>query len=271
MSIFRRRRKELGGAAVAAVAEPSTTCPHTALVPHWDSSDDIGNEDKATNYVCSACGEEYTREEERTLRSTEADRIRRGLISRPDLAVRYPTSVRLSDRREVELRPLADKDRAGFLRFARELPVDDLLFLREDICDPWVAEGIVSNVGVGQDFGVVATSDDAVVGYASLNSDRTRWTRNVGEIRVIVAKEYRGNGLGGNLVREIIRAAPAFGSRKITAQMTVGQAGARSAFERLGFHEQAILSGWVTDRRGLPRDLLVMALDLADPESGQAS
>ena len=155
--------------------------------------------------------------------------------------MRYPTSVRLSDRREVELRPLADKDRAGFLRFARELPVDDLLFLGEDICAPWVVEGIVSNVGVGQDFGVVATSDDAVVGYASLNSDRTRWTRNVGEIRVIVAKEYRGNGLGGNLVREIIRAAPAFGSRKITAQMTVDQAGARSAFERLGFHEQAIL------------------------------
>ena len=45
--------------------------------------------------------------------------------------------------------------------------------------------------------------------------------------------------------------------------MTVDQEGARGAFERLGFKEEATLHGWVTDRRGLPRDLLIMSLDLA--------
>jgi len=37
-------------------------------------------------------------------------------------------------------------------------------------------------------------------------------------------------------------------------------------FERLGFQIQTILRGWVTDRNGEERDLLVMALTLMDSD-----
>ena len=52
------------------------------------------------------------------------------------------------------------------------------------------------------------------------------------------------------------------GLRKLTAQMTLDQAGARATFERLGFKPEALLTDWVMANDGRTRDLLVMAYDL---------
>ena len=261
MRFLRRGESESSSPQVADPA--SETCECVLLVPHWDSPENMGIEDKASSYRCNTCGESFTREEEEILRGTEADRIRRGLQERPNLHARYPVTWNLADGREVELHRLTRSNRSAFLQFARALPHDDLLFLREDISSSAVVDGLVRNVEEGIDFALVAESGGRVVGYASLHGEPMRWTRNVGEVRVIVDGDYRASGLGGRLVRDVIDAAPNFGSRKITAQMTVDQGGARAAFERLGFKEEATLHGWVTDRRGLPRDLLIMSLNLA--------
>ena len=263
MRFFRRGGPDSSGTAPAG--DISETCEHVLLVPHWDSPENMGIDDKASSYRCNTCDESFTREEEEILRRTETDRIRRGLQERRNIQARYPVSWNLADGREVELDRLASSNRNAFLQFARSLPHDDLLFMREDLSSSAVVDGLVKNVADGIDFALVAQSprNHEVVGYASLHGEPMRWTRNVGEVRVIVAGDYRGSGLGGRLVRDAIDAAPNFGSRKITAQMTVDQEGARGAFERLGFKEEATLTGWVTDRRGLPRDLLIMALDLS--------
>ena len=89
-----------------------------------------------------------------------------------------------------------------------------------------------------------------------------RWTRHIGEIRINVHRDYRGTGVGGLLAGEMRHVAPAFGVRKLSAQMTVDQEGARTVFERLGFRYQATLEGWVIDREGKERDLVVMSCDL---------
>ncbi len=263
MRFFRRGEDESSSTQVAE--QGSETCECVLLVPHWDSPENMGIEDKASSYRCNTCGESFTREEEEILRRTEADRIRRGLQERPNIRARYPVTWNLADGREVELHHLSPSNRGAFLQFARALPHDDLLFLREDISSSGVVDSMVRNVQDGIDFVLVAENRNTreIVGYASLHGEPMRWTRNVGEVRVIVASDYRGSGLGGRMVRDVIEAAPNFGSRKITAQMTVDQGGARAAFERLGFAEEATLHGWVTDRRGLPRDLLIMSLDLA--------
>jgi hypothetical protein len=43
-------------------AEPERECPHTALVPHWDAVEDMGNSEKAT-YRCEACGNVFSSEQ----------------------------------------------------------------------------------------------------------------------------------------------------------------------------------------------------------------
>lgn len=45
-------------------------CPHTALVPRWDSVDDIGHEDRATHYYCESCGQTFSPNEAEGLKHT---------------------------------------------------------------------------------------------------------------------------------------------------------------------------------------------------------
>jgi len=43
----------------AAVAE-KPACLHTTLTPRWDELDDIGHDDRITEYVCESCGTAIT-------------------------------------------------------------------------------------------------------------------------------------------------------------------------------------------------------------------
>jgi RimJ/RimL family protein N-acetyltransferase len=88
------------------------------------------------------------------------------------------------------------------------------------------------------------------------------WNRHIGEIRVNVGAESRKQGLGRRLVEEVFGIARDIGLRKITAQMTPDQKGARVTFERLGFRPEALLADFVVDREGKTRDLLIMTLDV---------
>jgi len=38
-------------------------CPHTAMVPRWDSAEDMGKLDRATSYFCTACETTFSPEE----------------------------------------------------------------------------------------------------------------------------------------------------------------------------------------------------------------
>lgn len=70
MGWFRKKKDE---GAVAAADGP--VCPHVALVPRWDNPADIGKTDRATSFSCEGCGQQFSPEEARELRMTEAARI----------------------------------------------------------------------------------------------------------------------------------------------------------------------------------------------------
>jgi hypothetical protein len=70
--------KLFGGKKQAAAAEVSTLeCPHSVLVPRWDSVQDMGIEDKATRYMCEACKETFEPARAAELRATLAQRLAR--------------------------------------------------------------------------------------------------------------------------------------------------------------------------------------------------
>ena len=69
------QRKDTSPSAVE-IAEPQ--CPHVALVPHWDSADDIGNSEKVSRYECESCKESFPREEGERRRYEGTERMRIG-------------------------------------------------------------------------------------------------------------------------------------------------------------------------------------------------
>jgi len=177
-------------------------------------------------------------------------------------ADRYPRELKLRDGSKVSLRLMTAKDGGAIHDFAGKLSPDDLLFLRTDITDKAGVDDWVAAVKGGSNTSVLAFAKDDLVGYASVSRTPARWTRRVGELRVNIAPAQRGTGLGKALTAEVFEVARDLGLRKLTAQMTPDQAGARAVFEHLGFQVEALLADWVEDRKGRPRDLLVMSYDL---------
>lgn len=174
---------------------------------------------------------------------------------------RYPRTAAAGNA-AFELRLMGRDDADAMVEFARSLPPDDLLFLRRNITDPAAVEGWIDHIESGSAVVVLALSGGQLAGYASLNLNLANWMRHLGEIRLLTGTAYRGVGLGRILANEIYAVSRSLGLRKLSAQMTLDQAGARATFERLGFRPEALLTDWVMDAQGRTRDLLVMAYDL---------
>lgn len=175
---------------------------------------------------------------------------------------RYPLEVAPSDGRPIELRIVSPNDREAILNFARGLPETDLLFLRVDITRPEAVDNWLSNVADGTTVSIIAFDGDRMAGYATVDRTPARWTRRVGELRLTVGLDYRGQGLGRHLSAQIFDVARSLGLKKLVANMTPDQRGAQAAFQRLGFVPEALLTDYVEDRNGALHDLIMMTFDV---------
>jgi GNAT superfamily N-acetyltransferase len=174
----------------------------------------------------------------------------------------YPRMVKAKDGRRITLRLMQASDADEVLAFARSLPPDDLLFLRQDITLPEVVSQWVRDIAEGRTVTVLSEDDGRLAGYGALHYNEVLWTGHVGEIRMLVDPDYRRLGLGSRLASELFAVAKDIGLKKIIVQMTPDQQGARVTFERLGFRPEAILTDFVLDREGRTRDLLIMSYDI---------
>lgn len=174
----------------------------------------------------------------------------------------YPKEVRLANGRAFEFRLMGREHRDDILEFARALPRHDVLFLRMDITDPNNIETWLQNIDAARTITILAYDGAKLAGYASVHHNEVLWTRHVGEIRTNVGGEYRGIRLGVRLVEEIFTVAKEIGLKKITAQMTADQRGARATFERIGFRPEALLADYVMDSEGRTHDMLIMSYDI---------
>ncbi len=180
------------------------------------------------------------------------------------LTERYPRAVEIPGDGTAQFLLMTAAYAKEVHGFTTSLPPEDLLYLRDDIADPKVVNEWIRNINRGETISILARKDGPLVGFTSLHQTRSKWTRGIGEVRVNVSLGERGKGVGRMLTLEIIGIARKFGLRKLTAQMTAEQTGARAAFHRLGFVENATLPSWVEDRKGMAHDLVIMSHELLD-------
>lgn len=163
----------------------------------------------------------------------------------------------------IELRLMGAADEAAVLAFAAKLPAHDLLFLPRDISRPKVVAAWAHESGRGAMDSVLAARGGEVLGCATLASDPLSWSRHVGELRLLVAPEARGQGLGQRLAQEAFALALDRGLEKLVAQMTTDQRGAIAVLQSLGFRPEALLYGHVKDRAGQAHDVVSLGCDVA--------
>jgi len=176
----------------------------------------------------------------------------------------YPKILELKDGTALKFSVLTDDDLEDVISFFQSLPEEDRLYLRSDTTDPEIVRRRFGNPDYEKVFPLLARKDDRIVGMATIWRAPYGWMRNLGEVRMVITREYQRKGLATVLARELFFQALKQGLYKLQAELMDTQASAVSAFERLGFHQEAVLRKHVTDVKGFRRDLIIMSLDVED-------
>ena len=174
----------------------------------------------------------------------------------------YPLHV-ATEAGDIEFRMMAPADEAAVLDFAQKLPVHDLLFLPRNISEPKVLAAWIKEIERGAITSLLAVLAGRVVGCGTLVRDPLSWSPHVGEIRMVVSTDVRGQGVGRALSQETFALALGAGLEKLIVQMTVDQVGAIAIFEGLGFKAEALLRDQVRDLAGNKHDIVMLGHDVA--------
>jgi L-amino acid N-acyltransferase YncA len=168
----------------------------------------------------------------------------------------------LKDGSRVLLRPMTKDDRAALLEFYQNLADRDRLFLRHDVRDPAVINHWIENLDYQRVFPLLAVVDGRIVGDATLHMRKVGWKRHLGNVRVVVAQDYQGRGLGTLLINEIVELAGEFGLEKLVAEIHLQAHAALTVFKHAGFVTKAVFEDLVKDPEGRNSDLVVLVCDI---------
>ena len=76
MGLLSSIRGLFGGGASSVELPSDRECLHGTLMARWANSADMGDESKATSFVCSACNESFSPEEAAEVRQRAVERLR---------------------------------------------------------------------------------------------------------------------------------------------------------------------------------------------------
>ena len=174
----------------------------------------------------------------------------------------YPRHAK-TDAGEIEFRLMSRTDEVAVLEFAQKLPAHDLLFLPRNISQPKVLSAWINEIERGDITSLLAVQSGKVVGCGTLVRDPHSWSPHVGEIRMVVSQDVRGQGVGRALSQQTFALALGAGLEKLSVQMTVDQQAAIALFESLGFKAEALLREHVRDVEGKKHDIVVLGHNVA--------
>ena len=109
-------------------------------------------------------------------------------------------------------------DEPAVLAFAKALPTHDLLFLPRSISEPRVLSAWINEIERGLITSLLAVKDGKVVGCSALARDPHSWSPHVGEIRMVVSTDARGQGVGRALSQETFALALGAGLEKLSSR-----------------------------------------------------
>jgi L-amino acid N-acyltransferase YncA len=178
--------------------------------------------------------------------------------------IQYPKKLKLKTGEEVIIRLMQEDDEQNLLKFFKAIPDEDRRMLRDDTTDPVVIRRWTSDLDYERVFPLIAEYSGMIVGTATLHMSTYGWQRHIGEIRCVIAKDFRGKGVGKLLMHELTAKAAGRGLNHIQLSLIDTQTSQIKIFERLGFRKVAILPKYVLDVTGNEHDLLIMTSKVSD-------
>lgn len=176
----------------------------------------------------------------------------------------YPKKFTLKNGKDIILRPMVKDDKEKLINFFLSIPKEDRMFLKDDVTDRSIIEEWTSNIDYKRIFPIVAEIDEErIIGDASLHMRLFGWMRHIGEIRIVIDREFQRQHLGFLLAREIFQIAMKMKLEKVKAEMMENQYSAIKIFMALGFKKEAVLKDHVIDLNNKKHNLFIMTQSVA--------
>ncbi len=105
---------------------------------------------------------------------------------------------------------------------------------------------------------ILAELDDRIIGDATLHVRTTDQPLNIGEVRIVIDKDFRRRGLGTRLAKEIYYLALSRKMNRLVAEVVEDQYAVIKTFEVLGFRKKKVLENQAKDLHGRKHNLVVM-------------
>jgi RimJ/RimL family protein N-acetyltransferase len=156
----------------------------------------------------------------------------------------------------IDVRPLTAEHRQAVQAFAERIPRRDRSFLDRTLLTQVAVNSWTQAVPARRS--VVVEGDDVVALVTVVPG--AGWVSHVGDLRVIVQPDRRGQGLGQALIREGLTLAGSLGVQKLIVEIMSTNAAAEKMFAAVGFTREAVLRDHVEDGDGQYQDLVLLSL-----------
>ncbi|HDS15469.1 MAG TPA: GNAT family N-acetyltransferase [Proteobacteria bacterium] len=174
----------------------------------------------------------------------------------------YRKFVNTSNRLRILLRPMGPADEELVKNMFAGQAAKDVRFLKEDVHDPAVVSNWFRNLDYETVVPLLAMHGELLVGDATLHRRRGA-ERHIGELRIYLAREFRGVGLGMQMLRELIEIGREMGLHMLLAEVVSEELAVIKAFRKLGFVRHAEFDDYLMDATGSLHDVSIMVLSLA--------
>ncbi|MBI4203156.1 MAG: N-acetyltransferase [Chloroflexi bacterium] len=177
----------------------------------------------------------------------------------------YPKEIVLRDGAKVVLRPMSQQDGDALLSFFLGIPPDERHYMKDDVTSPQVVEEWTHHLDYDRALPLLAWVGDTVVADGTLHRTRAGARRHVGELRILVAPEYRTMGLGSAMMQELASIANEHGLERLMLQAVAQkEIAAIKAAEAIGFVQVAVLPGHGKDLDGRLSDIVILEMPLGE-------
>ncbi len=175
----------------------------------------------------------------------------------------YRKFINTSNRLRVLVRPMTVADQ-GLVTdmFCQKATSADVRYLKEDVRDPELIAGWFENVDYDVVVPLLALHGEKLVGDATLHR-RSGAERHIAELRIFLTKEFRGVGLGMQLLKELIELGREMGLHMLVAEVVSDELAVVKAFRKLGFVRHAEIDDYFMDAEDELHDISLMVLPLS--------
>lgn len=165
---------------------------------------------------------------------------------------------------QVLLRILQPQDRNQLITLYKNVTDDDLQYFRDDVRDAELVGRWAEHVNLEHVVPVVAIVQDRIVGEAMLQLGRG-CDRHVAEVRIYLSREFRGRGLGNEMIKALMDIGRELGLYILFARTAAVRTKDIRAFQALGFKVEHTFKDRFMGPSGDTQDMVEVVLYLKRP------